>query len=204
MAESKRKPPRTPLALALAVGMARDGLHLTDLSKATGVSRSSIERIMSGSSTGSANHRAKLIDWLQQRGWALLMVTESLELIYRKLSVFADDRKGLEREVIEWQGTARITAELARKPYIDNTEALRRFFELARIAADDGKKSRLYRMKLQPGDDDAISIAYGLLIAHLGRLNGLAELREHELDQWAEFDALQEVEREEFKRSQQW
>lgn len=174
------KRPPTPLAMALAVAMARDGWNITELANGTGVSRSALDRVIKGAAP-SAKHRDALTAYLERRGWALLMVTEPLERAHRSITGGGRKAGDLEAQLLDEMTRARTQAQIFREPLPDHTAEIKRFFDLARRSAGDSQKHRLFRMKLAAGDYEAITFTHEALTK-------LAKQRRAELSAAAEAD----------------
>lgn len=168
------RPPLTPLAMALAVSMARDGYTRLDLAEETGVSKSAISRILQEETNSTKSVRQKLLVYLQERNRLSLLVTEPWEVFLElmppanknlSLSHVENGLKGLLPEVKQNMLRQAFGFAALADDDPNDTATIKRYFELLRLARDE--QDGLRRTFILGQDDwHKIARAFRLLVVY--------------------------------------
>lgn len=161
-ARAAANPPK-PLALALAVAMARDGMNNAALAAETGMSTQTIGRIRKGHTPDDTN-LASLMRYLNRRGWGLLLVTETFEYAIRDRVATGLDPRQLHDNLT---GSGPLTEppysfgdeqeEPPRYALPPQMREIRRFFELLAIARNEENTPPRQRTELLRSDYRAVN-----------------------------------------------
>lgn len=156
---TKADRPATPLAMALAVIMAREGWTQAELSQATGISSSELSRIIKGGHEPSVKNRNKLLELIDWHSGHLLLVREVLQRIYlhRSFRPYLHNRSREFGAALAHYQRAGLALGDRPRYIVPWAEALARFEELVPLAESVIGDYNGFEARLLPGDYEAIA-----------------------------------------------